>query len=737
MDQVRASGNHSAAYDISAGVQTGLCSEQSQREANEDFAAVIACTRPSPLLVAAIADGIGGGKGGRVAAELAVRGFIDGCVGRALHASLKDSAAHSLQSINRWIHAIGLRDANLQHMGTTFAGLVCAGREAHIFSAGDSRIYRLRGDRLEQLTTDHHAGLGQRHVVTRAVGLEPDLRIDYVPVQVEPFDRYLLCTDGVHQGVSDETLRACLARRAEPEDSAREIVQAALASHIGDNATALILDLANLPRPEFQDFQAALPTGAIAPAPDSGTDVDGFRLDTVLSDGRYVRVFRATDQSSGQEVVLKFPKPLLGAEVPMRDAFLRETWIASRVQSPYVGEILHLEPSRRTRLYLAMPYYAGETLEDRLKHSPRLSLAAGLDIAEKLAKAIAALHRAGIVHRDIKPDNILLLPALKQQGPGLKLIDFSVADFCQSAEASKARAHAPAPGTPSFMAPELFAGKPAGFRSDQFAFGVTLYRMFTGSYPYGEIEPFTHPTFRSRAPLTAHRPDLPAWLDRIIGRAIAVNPDDRYEDVLEFMFELEHGADRASPIVIERKPLYERNPLLFWKIVAGLLAVLLALAVAALLRARTANTMRPAKAAGAFEVLIASVGCAKSPCDALQNWHGAGGDFAHPTALMFQGFPDLGLQRRQGEWDGEIAVDPGQPGGNDAAGVDVRSDHDKWRVCDRRDRTNGVKQLVAVHWLHLPVRYHETVFFTLHLAQGFDAIGGVVDVREPDFSQER
>jgi serine/threonine protein phosphatase PrpC len=593
LNQVRTSGNRSAAYEFPLGVQTGLCSEQNQRESNEDYAAVIACNRPFPLLVAAIADGIGGAQGGRVAAELAVRGFIDGCVGHALRPSLKDSAAHSLQSINRWIHAIGQRDADLRHMGTTFAGFVCAGREAHIFSAGDSRIYRLRGDRLEQLTTDHSAGLGQRHVVTRAVGLESDLRMDYVPVQVEPFDRYLLCTDGVHQGVSDETLRVCLARRAEPQDSAREIVQAALASHVDDNATALILDLANLPRPELDDFQAALPAGAIPPAPDVGMIVDGFRLETVLSDGRYVRVFRAVDQSSQQDVVLKFPKPLIGAEAPMRDALLRETWIASRVQSPYVGEILHLEPSRRTRLYLAMPYYDGETLEERLKRSPRVSLPAGLDIAQKLAKGIAALHRAGIVHRDIKPENILLQPSLKLQGPGLKLIDFSVADFSQSAEAS----NAPAPGTPSFMAPELFAGQTASFKTDQFAFGVTMYRAFTGSYPYGEIEPFTHPTFRNCAPLTAFRPDLPAWLDRTIGQAIAVDPEHRYEDVLEFLFELEHGADRASPIIIERKPLYDRNPLLFWKVMTALLALLLAVALVALVHTRASKSARTAEIA--------------------------------------------------------------------------------------------------------------------------------------------
>jgi serine/threonine protein kinase len=299
--------------------------------------------------------------------------------------------------------------------------------------------------------------------------------------------------------------------------------------------------------------------------------LDGFRIEEMLGDGRYMRVFRARDEGDGQPIVLKFPKPLTGSENQAREAFLRETWIASRVKSPFVGQVLQLPPERQTQFYLALPYYAGETLEQRLGRSPALSLSAGLDIAQKLAKGVAAMHRANVIHRDIKPDNVILQTPVPGQATGIKIVDFGLARFRHSRGAFTG----PEPGTPSYMAPELFDGKPADEKTDQFALGVTTYRLFTGRFPYGEIEPFSHPRFRAPTSLVSHRPDLPAWLDRVIARAIAVDPDERYADVLELMFELEHGADRASPISVERKPLYHRNPLLFWKIVAGLLALLL------------------------------------------------------------------------------------------------------------------------------------------------------------------
>jgi serine/threonine protein kinase len=247
-------------------------------------------------------------------------------------------------------------------------------------------------------------------------------------------------------------------------------------------------------------------------------------------------------------------------------------WIATHVRSPYVTESLEPPAERRTCLYGVLPFYEGETLERRLARRPQITLAAGLGIALKLTKAIAALHRAGIIHRDIKPENIML----ESQG-GLKLIDLGVARLRQFDEGESLEA----PGTRSYMAPELFAARQADESSDLFALGVTIYRMFTGgAYPYGEVEPFAQPRFGRATTLAKYRPDLPAWLDRALMRAIAIEPRERYADAIEFAFELEHGSLRAVPHTIKPAPLYERNPVRFWQGVSALLLIALLVALA-------------------------------------------------------------------------------------------------------------------------------------------------------------
>ena len=403
-----------------------------------------------------------------------------------------------------------------------------------------------------------------RNMLTRAIGAEADVRIDYDQEAARAHDRYLLCSDGVHGGLSDRALRDQLDRRDSPEQTAKTIVAAALAERVGDNATALVVDVVALPDADRFDLESAVNALPIIAAPRVGAVIDGYVLERMLTDGRYSRVFQAVRQADQRVVIVKFPKPATGAEPVLRLAFLREFWIAARLRSPWIAEVIEAPMETRTALYTVMPFYEGETLEQRLLRRPRVSRIEGIAIAAKLAKAVAALHRAGVIHRDIKPENVILQP-----DGGLKLLDLGVArlphieDFPAST----------VPGTPSYMAPELIAGASGDEKSDIFALGVTLFRMFTGAYPYGEVEAFSHPRFnRPPASVAALRPDLPSWLDQVLSRLIAVRPSDRFDDAVECIFALEHGELHAAPGKPRRMSLIERDPLRFWQTVSALLA---------------------------------------------------------------------------------------------------------------------------------------------------------------------
>jgi serine/threonine protein phosphatase PrpC len=561
-------------------VRAGFCSERGPRPCNEDYAAFWLGEpgrRALQGVMAAVADGVGGAKGGRVAAELAVRMLFDGLLGQSEALGVRRAAGRAIEALNSWLHAIGRSDSALEGMACTLTAAVLRGRRLHVLHVGDTRLYRLRGGELARLTVDHTPGHpGTSHALTRAVGAAESVRVDYAEEAAQPHDRLLLCSDGVHGGLSDRHIQEELARRGAPEEAARRLVAAALAARTGDNATALVVDVLDLPPPDQAGLEAAIGSLPIAPAPRPGGEVDGYTLDALLVDGRYSRVFRGRDTRAGDRpVVVKFPKPDAAAAASFRQAYLREAWIAARVRSPFVGEVLELPPDRQSRLYTVMPFYEGETLERRLLRAPPLSLEAGLEVAAGLGRAVAALHRAGVVHRDIKPENVVLL-----RDGGLKLLDLGVARLPQLEDFA-----APdTPGTASYMAPELLAGASSGDeRSDVFALGVTLYRMWSGgAYPYGEVEPFSRPRFRAPAQLLARRPDLPAWLDRALARAIAVAPEERAGDAFELLHELETGMARGGPVRAKPRSLHDRNPLLFWRVVSAVLAALLLATLATL-----------------------------------------------------------------------------------------------------------------------------------------------------------
>ena len=153
-------------------------------------------------------------------------------------------------------------------MGCTFTALVLRGRLAHLLHVGDTRAYRLSGDRLLRLTTDHvRDDRGKSPVLTRALGIEAELRLDYTSHPVALHDRFLLCTDGVHGSLVDEAIADLLRVRSAPEDTSRALVEAALEAGSTDNCTALVLDVVALPTARSADVGGAIMRLPLIPTP--------------------------------------------------------------------------------------------------------------------------------------------------------------------------------------------------------------------------------------------------------------------------------------------------------------------------------------------------------------------------------------------------------------------------------------------------------------------------------------
>ena len=550
-------------------IAAGFATRAGTRSNNQDFCTIdigTASQKAVQGIVGAIADGAGSAEGGRVASELAIRTFLDDYRSQRELNGVGPAAMKSLDAYNLWLNGQSRSDPALQGAATTFTAAVFLGRTATILHVGDSRAWRLRAGNLMLLTEDHTSPQAQGgSMLVRAIGLEPGLRLDIKTQRLEKQDRFLLTTKGVHAALSTDALLPLLDRRNAPQATADSIVNAAIEARGDDDATALVIDIVAVPAPDYNVIATAMEALPIGPMPKVGDTIDGFHLIRVIAESKIARLFLGTHE--GRWAVLKFPNPDSVTEIE-RTRFMREVFLGQHVAHPNVGASLLLPEGRQSQLYVAMPYYKGGTLEDRLRRGP-MKLKEAISIAVKAARGLSALHRAGVTHRDIKPQNIMLL-----DDGEVKLIDFGIARLPRIEDADEPGT----PGTLDYMAPELFRDDRGDALSDQYALGVTIYRMLAGVYPLGETPPGERPHFGPIPPLSAYRADIPPWLNDAILRTLSLYRDDRFADLDELIYELEHG--NLSVFPRRRGPLVERNPLLFWKLLCALLAILLILSLA-------------------------------------------------------------------------------------------------------------------------------------------------------------
>ena len=356
-----------------------------------------------------------------------------------------------------------------------------------------------------------------------------------------------------------------LRRHRTAEDAANAMPLEALRRGSADNATALVADVIAVPSASLRDSLVSAARLPVPPRLRIGQELDGLRVEELLHESRATLLYRVSRPSAGgrEDLVLKTLLPEAGDDEAIA-ALVHEEWLARRVLAPCFPQVIGND--ERSHLYYLMTWHSGQTLKAGLARGHRYAPHEVAELGVRLLKGVGALHRLGILHRDIKPDN------LHRDAAGmLRILDLGVAASDGEDRGERFR-EINNPGTPSYMAPELFEGRPASESSDLYACGVTLYELLTRKYPYGEVEPFQNPRFGNPVPPTRYRPDLPDWLEAVLLKACARDPAERFETAEEFLLALERGAHRplATP---RRRPLLQRNPSLALKVFATASAV--------------------------------------------------------------------------------------------------------------------------------------------------------------------
>lgn len=538
------------------------------REANEDFGGFVVPAGDELArkgFAAVVADGVSGADGGRETAEHCARNVLADYYSTPDNWEVSQALDRIYQALNRWVQTQARSRQSLVGMATTLTGLVLRGNAYYFSHVGDTRLLLWRPgapDAVQQLTTDH---VWQRpemeHVLTRAVGLDSKLAVDHGWGPLHAGDVFALVSDGVWAKVAPADMAASLRRLhagdGSADDCARALVRTALDLGGTDNATAVVVRVDEIDAHGLRDslhLQRDLPA---LPRLAVGDCYDGLTVLEALHESRVTLLYRVQD-AAGRQLVLKTLTETAQADAHERLAFAHENWLARRAVARFFVQVV--EPATPpSALYALTTWHAGATLGQQLAAGRHYTLPEALRIGMDLARALGALHRRSIVHRDVKPDNV----HLGDDGQ-LRLLDLGVAvsgfDVAELAQARRA-------GTPSYLAPELFADGSPTARSDLYAWGVTLYHLLTRRFPFGEVEPFQTPRFGDPAPPSRWRHDIPGWLEHVLLRALAVEPEARFETAEELLLALEQGPlAQAAPI--KRRPLATRNLLRTWQVVA-------------------------------------------------------------------------------------------------------------------------------------------------------------------------
>lgn len=525
-------------------------------------------------IAAAIADGMSGSDAGKEASVGCVRGFLNDYFSTPDSWTVKTSVQKVLTALNTWLHGNGQRlyDSH-KGMVTTLSALVIKSNTAYIFHIGDTRIYHWRHGELRQLTHDHRVQINtERSLLSRAMGIDIHLDIDYRQLPVEIGDIFVMLTDGVHEFVTDARIKSLLeAHLDSPQAAVDAIVQLAIDNKTNDNVTCQILRIDKLPGANKEEFFQRLTELPFPPPLDPGMILDGYKILRHMFSNKRTEVYLAQDTEKLKTVILKAPSINYDDDAEYINRFLHEEWVGRRIKNPHVMKVLPIIRNR-TALYYIAEYIQGRTLRQWMHDEAKPSISVLRTMIEQIACGLRAFHRLEMIHQDLKPENILV-----DEHGTLKIIDFGSTKIAGIDEISTPIQENNLLGTINYTAPEYHTDTAGSNRSDIFSLGVIAYELLTGQLPYGkELTARNIHKVRYR-PVRELNPEVPYWVDKAIEKAVQINPQYRFSHLSEFI----HALSKPDPQLAKAEfvPLIKRDPVTVWRTLAmlSLLANLLLL----------------------------------------------------------------------------------------------------------------------------------------------------------------
>ena len=564
-----------AQFDIASFSEAGI------KPINEDAVGFVQPTESYALenkgTALVLADGVSTAEAGREASHTAVERFLDEYYQTPDTWSVAGSGEKVLSTVNlRLFRKSHEFVTSTKGYLTTLSAVVVKSRTLHFFHVGDSRIYLLRDNTLKQLTTDHVAIIDDnRTCLSRAIGMDSRLNLDYGHTDIQVGDCLLLTSDGVHDFVDAEHLQQLLSASGSARDIAESIQAAAIAANTNDNLSAIVARVMRLPESNLEEYSATLTRLPFPPELQPGMKLDGYRVvKEIFASSRsqlYLVCDEQSEDGSGQYYAMKTPSRNIEEDLSAIDRFIQEEWIGRRIHSPYVVKVIK-QKRRRTALYYLMEYVDGFGLDKWIAEHQPPSPKQTIALVKQIAEGLRAFHSNEAIHQDLKPANIMVArDSVVAGSPEVLIVDFGSVYVAGLAELQRPLVHEGALGTASYSDPLYLLGRNPGIQGDVYALATIVYELFCGHLPYGErIEEcrtaFDYDRLRYRS-AREFNPQIPLWFDAALERGVAFDLEQRYDSIDALMTDLTH----PNPIFLQTDPVVEKNAssLTLWKLLSG------------------------------------------------------------------------------------------------------------------------------------------------------------------------